>query len=138
MPNPRSAYDQMMEKDYASQWLGLQPLLIEEGHCQLRMVVRREMLNGFGLLHGGMAYAMADSALAFAANSYGRLSVTLQGSINFAQAAKEGDVLIAEAQVLHLGHRTGDLDVNIYREGQPAEVLYRMRGTVYRSSKGVG
>lgn len=138
MPSPRSAYDQMMENDHASQWLGLEPVLIEEGHCQLRMVIRREMLNGFGILHGGMAYALADSALAFAANSYGRLSVTIQGSINFAQSAREGDVLIADARVLQMGHRTGDIDVNIYLEEHPTEVYYRLRGTVYRSSKTIG
>lgn len=135
---PRSIYDQMMQADHASRWLGLEPLLIEAGRCRLRMTVRREMLNGFGLLHGGMAYAMADSAFAFASNSYGRMAVSIQGSMNFARSAQEGDVLIAAAQVLNLTHRTGDFDVNIFREGKEEEVLYYFRGTVYRSSQAHG
>ncbi|MEM9986034.1 MAG: hotdog fold thioesterase, partial [Bacteroidota bacterium] len=122
-------------KDHFSRWMELKPLLIEEGHCRLKMTVRTEMLNGFGLLHGGVAYAFADSAFAFASNSYGRVSVSIQGSMNFAQSAKVGAVLIAEASPLHLGYKTADFDVKIYPEDQPQTAWYSFRGTVYRSSK---
>ena len=124
-----------MAKDHFSRWMDLEPLLIEEGHCRLRMTVKTEMLNGFGLLHGGVAYAFADSAFAFASNSYGRVSVSIQGSMNFTQAAKEGAVLVAEASPLHVGYKTADFDVKIYPENHPDQVWYFFRGTVYRSSK---
>lgn len=122
----------MMEKDYCSQWLGIKPLIIEEGKCHLEMVVRKEMLNGFETIHGGIAYSLADSALAFAANSYGRISPLIQGSMNYAKPAKEGDVLVAKAEVISLGNKKADIDVTIYRDD---EALFFFRGTVYRTSK---
>ncbi len=128
----QKVYESMMETDYCSQWLGIKPLLIEEGECHLEMEVRKEMLNGFGTIHGGMAYTLADSALAFAINSYGQISPLIQGSMNYAKPAKEGDVLLAKAKVIALGNKKADVDVNIYRGD---EVLFFFRGTVYRTSK---
>ncbi len=129
-----AVFSKMMEKDYCSQWMNIEPLLIEEGHCKIKMTVHQQMLNGFGILHGGIAYAFADSAFAFASNSYGRVSVSIAGNMTFAQSAKEGTVLIAEAKLLHLGYKTADFDVDVYEE-QSQAVFYRFRGTVYRSSK---
>jgi len=138
MPDSQSKaqaiYEKMMEKDYCSQWLGIEPILIEEGHCQIGMKVRKEMLNGHGILHGGIAFTFADSAFAFASNSYGRLAVSIQGSMNYAKSAKEGDELIAEAKALNVTHKTADFDVNVL-DKQTKEVLYYFRGTVYRSSR---
>lgn len=131
----RAVYDKMMAKDYCTQWLGATPVFIKEGHCQLKMKVRKEMLNGYGILHGGIAFTFADSAFAFASNSYGRQALSINGSILYAQAAKEGEILIAEAKALHLTHRTADFDVNVMNES--GEVYYYFRGTVYRSSKEV-
>jgi len=129
----KAVYDKMMEKDYCSQWLNIEPILIEEGHCKIKMVVRKEMLNGHGILHGGIAFTFADSAFAFASNSYGRLAVSINGSMNYAKSAKEGDTLIAEATALNVTHKTADFDVNVMNE--TGEVYYFFRGTVYRSSK---
>ena len=129
----KAVYHKMMEKDYCSQWLGIEPLLIEEGHCKIKMTVRKEMLNGYGILHGGIAFTFADSAFAFASNSYGRLAVSINGSMNYAKSAKEGDTLIAEATALNVTHKTADFDVNVMDE--KGEVYYFFRGTVYRSSK---
>ncbi len=127
-------YESMMENDFCSQWLGIKPLLIEEGHCILEMQVRKEMLNGFGTLHGGMAYSLADSALAFASNSYGRISPLINGNMSYSKSAKIGDVLKAEATVISLGNKKADVDVVITCEGQE-EPFYFFRGTVYRTSK---
>ena len=127
-------YESMMENDFCSQWLGIKPLLIEEGHCILDMQVRKEMLNGFGTLHGGMAYSLADSALAFASNSYGRISPLINGNMSYSKSAKIGDVLKAEATVISLGNKKADVDVVITCEGQE-EPFYFFRGTVYRTSK---
>ena len=91
------------------------------------------MLNGYGILHGGIAFTFADSAFAFASNSYGRLAVSINGSMNYAKSAKEGDILIAEATALNVTHKTADFDVNVMNEKE--EIYYFFRGTVYRSSK---
>lgn len=122
----------MMEKDYCSQWLGIRLLKIEEGECHLEMTVRKEMLNGFGTIHGGIAYSLADSALAFAVNSFGKISPLIQGSMNYAKPAFEGDILVAKAKVIYLGNKKADVDVTIYKD---AEALFFFRGAVYRTSK---
>jgi acyl-CoA thioesterase len=132
---PRAVFDKMMEKDYCSQWMQLEPLQIEEGYCKLQMRVRREMLNGYGLLHGGIAFAFADSAFAFASNSYGRVAVSINGSMHYARSAREGETLIAEAKMLHQTFKTADFDVNVMNED--GAVYYYFRGTVYRTSREV-
>jgi acyl-CoA thioesterase len=135
MTTARAIFEKMMAQDHCSQWMGIEPLLLDEGHCRLRMTVKKQMLNGFGLLHGGMAYAFADSAFAFASNSYGRMAVSIQGSMHFARSAHEGDILLAEAKALHVSHKTADFDVNVWAETDPDHVMYYFRGTVYRSSR---
>ncbi len=132
----QEVYDRMMMHDYCSQWMGLEPLTLKEGHCKMQMTVRREMLNGYGILHGGIAYAFADSAFAFASNSYGRVSVSINGSMNYAKAAKEGDVLVAEARALNVTNKTATFDVDI-TERNTGELYYTFRGMVYRTSKEV-
>ena len=124
----------MMERDTYSEWLGIRPLKLEEGECHLEMTVREEMLNGFDMLHGGVAFSFADSALAFASNSYGRVSPLINGNMVYSRSAKVGDKLRAEAKVFSISHKKADIDVNIYCNNDP-EPFYYMRGTVYRSSK---
>lgn len=130
-----SVFQKMMSKDYCSQWMGIEPILIEEGHCKIKMTVKKEMLNGYGILHGGMAFTFADSAFAFASNSFGRLAVSINGSMSYAKSAKKGDILIAEAKPLNVTHKTADFDVNVMNEA--GEIYYYFRGTVYRSSKNI-
>jgi len=132
----QQVYNKMIEKDYCSQWMGIEPIVIEEGHCKIKMVVKKEMLNGYGILHGGIAFAFADSAFAFASNSYGRLAVSINGMMSYAKSAKEGDVLVATANALNVGYKTADFDVDVSNADE-TEVLYRFRGTVYRTSKEV-
>ena len=134
MEKAQKVFESMMENDFCSQWLGIKLILIEKGHCILQMEVRKEMLNGFGTLHGGMAYSLADSALAFASNSYGRISLLINGNMTYSKSAKIGDVLKAEAKVISLGNKKADTDVVITCEGQE-EPFYFFRGTVYRTSK---
>lgn len=128
-------YRRMMDQDYCSQWMGVEPVSIEEGCCKIKMTVKKEMLNGYGILHGGIAYAFADSAFAFASNSYGRLAVSINGSMSYSKSAKIGEVLYAEARPLHVGNKTADFDVDVSNEA--GDVYYRFRGTVYRTSKPV-
>lgn len=130
----KKVYDKMIKNDHCSQWMGISPIALEEGHCIIEMTVKKEMLNGFGILHGGIAYAFADSAFAFASNSYGRVSVSINGSMSFAKSALEGDTLVAEAKALNVGNKTADFDVTITRKSDQKQ-LYFFRGTVYRRSQ---
>lgn len=133
---PKKVYDRMMSTDYCSQWMGIQLVEINEGYCEISMSVKKDMLNGFGILHGGIAYAFADSAFAFASNSYGRVAVSINGMMNFMGSAKEGDTLIAIAKGINLTYKTADFDVNVYNEDK-TKVMYAFRGTVYRKSEEV-
>ncbi len=123
----------MMAEDKFSEWLGIQPTLIEQGHCILKMKVRKEMVNGFGIAHGGIAFSFADSALAFASNAYGRLSVALECSISFAVPVMVDDELTAEAKELSLTNRTGTYHIEL--SNQKKQKVAFFKGTVYRTSK---
>ena len=129
----RRMVDKMLKKDYFSQWLKLQIIAVREGYCQTRMSVRREMLNGFGILHGGISYALADSTFAFASNTYGRLSVALKVSMSYAKSVRRGEVLYAEAKQEHLGNRTAIY--RIYIRNEKEELVAIFDGTVYRTEK---
>ena len=123
----------MYDDDKFSQWLGIERLVVEEGRSTLRMKVREEMVNGFGIAHGGICFSFADSALAFASNAYGRLSVALECSISFPVAVKVGDVLTCEARELALTNKTGTYLIEI--KNQRNQNVAFFKGTVFRTSK---
>lgn len=131
---PAQVFDQMMTQDHFSKWLGVELLDIGTGYCKLSMKVRKEMLNGFGILHGGVSFAFADSAFAFASNSHGRLSVSQNSQITHMKACHLGETLIAEAEELHIGHKMATYDVRIYRQ-ENMDLIALFRGSVYRTSK---
>src|SRR3979409_97018 len=97
----------MMENDFFSQWMGVEVLEVKEGYSRIRMTVRPEMVNGFGIVHGGIPFSLADSAFAFACNNRNSLSVALDVTITFMKPVNVGDVLIAEANEIHNGRSTG-------------------------------
>ena len=80
--------DQMYNNDPFSQWLGIERVEDGEGTSILKMTVRREMLNGFAIAHGGITYSLADSALAFASNSHGIQSVSIETGISHIKPLK--------------------------------------------------
>ncbi len=123
----------MIAEDNFSRWLGIEPILIEDGHCILKMKIREEMVNGLGSAHGGIAFSFADSALAFASNSYGRLSVALECSITFAIPLMTGDEITCEATELSLTNKTGTYHIEI--SNQKKQKVAFFKGTVYRTSK---
>ena len=84
--------DKMFNQDAFSQWLGIEIVDLSKGYCKLKMKVRGEMLNGFHIAHGGIAYSLADSALAFASNSNGKKSLSVETSISHAVAIKKGRI----------------------------------------------
>lgn len=123
----------MMEHDQFSQWLGITVLDIKEGYSKIQMTVREEMLNGFGIVHGGIAFSLADSAFAFACNNRNNLSVALDTSINFTKAVQVGDTLVAEAKEIHNGKSTGLYHITITNQKQ--EVIALFKGTCFRMGK---
>ncbi|MEM6632125.1 MAG: hotdog fold thioesterase [Bacteroidota bacterium] len=133
----QKVFEEMIAQDHFSKWMGIELLQIEEGYCKLRMQVRREMLNGYGMLHGGVAFSFADSAFAFGSNSYGRQAVSISSQMSYSKSAKEGDFLVAEASALNVGHKLAEFDVEVFEE-KSQEIYYRFRGMVYRSSREVG
>ncbi len=123
----------MMETDAFSQWLGIEVIESKEGYCQLKMAVRPEMCNGFGIIHGGVTFSLADSALAFASNAYGRLSVALECSISYPNPVNVGDTLFAEATEVNLSNKIGIYNIPV--TNQNGVLVGAFKGTVYRTGK---
>lgn len=132
MSSPKDIVNTMMAKDYFSQWLGIEVLSIGEGSCKLKMTVRNDMLNGFGIAHGGITYSLADSALAFASNSHGLKAVSVETSISHTKSLCEGDTIIAEAKEEHCSNKIAVYTITISKDGA---VVALFKGTVYRTSK---
>jgi len=97
------------------------------------MTIRPEMVNGFGIAHGGIAFSLADSAFAFACNNYNNVSVALDTSINFLKAVNVGDTLIAEAKEIHHGKSTGVYLISIYNQHQ--QQVAHFKGTCFITNK---
>jgi acyl-CoA thioesterase len=133
MSNPRKIINKMFDQDAFSQWLGIKIVEVSEGNCQLQMPVRSEMLNGFQIAHGGIAYSLADSALAFASNSHGRKSLSVETSISHTVSVKEGNVLTAATEELSLSDKIGVYLITI--TNQDNQEVAHFKGTVYRTSK---
>ncbi len=125
--------DHMVEKDLFSKWLGISVLEIKEGYSKIKMVIRPEMINGLGTVHGGVAFAFADSAFAFACNNRNILSVALDTSINFIKPIFVGDDLIAEAKEIHNGRSTGLYHISITNQNQQLVAFFK--GTCFRTEK---
>src|SRR6476659_8332453 len=123
----------MMQNDYFSQWLGVEVLTIKEGYSLIRMTIRQEMVNGFGIVHGGIPFSLADSAFAFACNNRNNLSVALDVNIVFTKAVNIGDELMAEATEVHNGRSTGVYLVTIFN--QKNETIALFKGTCFRTGK---
>ena len=129
----KKVVDTMYNSDWFSQWLGIERLEEDAGKSVLRLAVRKEMLNGFAIAHGGISYSMADSALAFAANSYGIQSVSIETSISHLKMVQEGDVLTATAFELETKGKIGTYEVNI--TNQKGEAVAHFKGKVYKTGK---
>ena len=125
--------DKMINGDAFSQWLGIKVIEISEGKCTLEMTVRDEMTNGFNIAHGGIAYSLADSALAFAANSYGIQSMSIETSISHTKKVKSGDVLKAITKEVNKSKKTAIYYITI--SNQENMEIAHFKGTVYRTDR---
>lgn len=130
---PDQVLKKMLDKDHFTEWLGIEVEQIAIGYCKLRYRVKKEMLNGFGSIHGGILFSAADSAFAFACNSHGILTVALDVNISYTKPAFEGDELFVEAKEMHMGHKTGIYEVRTTNSA--GELVAFFKGTAYRTSK---
>jgi acyl-CoA thioesterase len=130
---PKKVVDKMFNNDPFSQWLGIERLEDGAGISHLRMTVRDEMLNGFSIAHGGITYSLADSALAFASNSHGIHSVSIETSIAHTKPVKSGDVIETQVEEISLSRRLGIYQIKIIN--QNGELVALFKGTVYRTGK---
>ena len=129
----KKVVEKMMKDDLFSQWLGINVLEIKEGYSKIQMTLREEMINGFGVIHGGIAFSLADSAFAFACNNRNNLSMALDTNITFTKATKPGDSLTAEAKELHNGRSTGLYLITVINQHNEQVALFK--GTCFRTGK---
>ena len=120
----------MLARDAFTRWLGAELVAVRAGHCTLRMRVREDMLNGFGVAHGGIAFSLADSAMAFACNSTGRVTVAVDNSVSYPASIRLADELVAVAKEESATNRLAFYRVTV-RRGDSVVALFR--GTVYRT-----
>jgi len=123
----------MMASDTFSRWLGLEVVAIAPQRCTCRMTVRPDMLNGFGVAHGGIVFSLADSAFAFACNTHGTVTVSVDNSVTYPAAIHPGDVLTAIAEEEASSSRLGYYRVVV--SNQNGVVVALFNGTAYRTSR---
>ena len=130
--NAEKIVAEMMAKDTFSQWLGIEVLEVKEGFAKIKMVVRKEMLNGHLVAHGGISFSLADSAFAFASNSHGQKAVSIETSINHIKPIFEGDELVATAEKESTSKSLGQYIVRVTR-GE--ELVGLFKGVVFRKQE---
>jgi acyl-CoA thioesterase len=128
MLSPNQIVEMMMEKDAFSSWMGIHIVKIDLGFSSISCEVKKEMLNGFQILHGGISYSLSDSALAFASNSYGNKCVSIETSISHTRPAKLGDILTATCKEMHRGKSIGIYEVSV--KNQDDKLISIFKGTV--------
>ena len=117
----------MYGQDRASQALGMRVLEVRPGYARLAMKVREDMVNGHQLCHGGLIFTLADSAFAFACNTYDLVTVASSGTIEFLLSGRLGDELTATAEERTRSKRTGVYDVSVHNQRGECVALFRGR-----------
>ncbi|MFN5628794.1 MAG: hotdog fold thioesterase [Bacteroidota bacterium] len=129
----KKVVDTMLEKDWFSQWLGIEIVELKPGYVKLKIKIKKEMLNGFQIVHGGIYYSIADSALAFASNSYGIKSVSVETSISHLISCSEGEEIFAETEEIFSGNKIAVYTINILNKENKKVAVFK--GTVYKTGK---
>jgi acyl-CoA thioesterase len=120
--------DAMYAEDLASQGLGIEVVAVAPGRATVRMTVRPEMVNGHAIAHGVFVFALADTAFAFACNTYGQVTVARAADVVFLAPAHVGDLLVATGQERAREGRNGVYDVTVRRGTPDGEVVAEFRG----------
>lgn len=118
---------QMLERDKSTPALGIEVEVAGVGSAIARMRVRDDMANGFGVCHGGLVFALADTAFAIACNAYDRVTVAAGASIEFLRPAVVGDELTATADEDYRGRRSGHYSVRVANQRGELVALFRGR-----------
>ena len=132
----RSQADAMYADDTAIQALGIEIDNVAPGHAEARMTVSKTMINGHDVCHGGYLFTLADTAFAYACNTYGAPTVAAAASIEFLFPARLGDELLASASEAQRGKRSGIYDVRVTRGDGRLIALFRGRSAVLRPASG--
>jgi len=119
--------DSMFGKDIAAQTLGMKVIAIGPGCASVSMTVRPDMQNGFGICQGGLVATLADTAFAYACNSWNERTVAAGFDVQLLAAARPGDTLVARGQVVSQGKRTGVYDVNVHNQDGALVAVFRGR-----------
>lgn len=133
MLQPDEIVDKMLSNDAMSKWLGIEIVSVNKGNIVIKMTVRKEMTNGFGIAHGGITYSLSDSSLAFSANSHGIHAVSVETSISHLKPVNVDDTLTTSVQEISLTKRIGVYHINITNQNN--ELVSTMKGTMYRNGK---
>ena len=133
MLSPKEIVNKMINNDAFSKWLGINIIQLEKGYCKLQMKILQDMTNGFDIAHGGICYSLADSALAFASNSHGKMALSIETSISHTKKVNINDTLIAETKELNINSKTGLYNIKI--TNQNSEEIAFFKGTVFFSDK---
>ncbi len=133
MSKVTTVIDKMFNNDPFSKWLGIERIEEKAGAVVLQLTVREEMLNGFGIAHGGITYSLADSALAFSANGHGIQSVSIETSISHTKPVKAGNILKTQVVEESLTSKIGIYSITILNQNNEKVALFK--GTVYRNGK---
>ncbi len=131
--SPQEIFHQMYARDAFSRWLGMELVGVSIGTCTVQLRVRADMLNGFGVAHGGITFSLADSAFAFACNSQGRVTVSIHCTVEHVAPVMEGDVLTAVATEEHLGQTISNYAVRVTKAADQPVAFFR--GVAYRKQK---
>lgn len=123
----KACAEAMYTHDPATQALGISIIEIRQGYARMKMKVRADMLNGHDICHGGFLFALADNAFAYACNTHNKITVAQSCDIDFLQAGKKGDELIAVAEERKRSGRTGVYDVTVSRSDGEVLALFRGR-----------
>ncbi len=118
----------MYANDPFSKWLGIERVDVKSGSCVLSMKIKGEMLNSFGIAHGSITYALADSALAFASNSHGKKCLSIDTQISHLRPCKEGDEITAVATEINRSRKLGSYDIEVINQNN--EMVAHFHGTV--------
>lgn len=129
----KDVVNHIISQDPFSKWLGIEVDEVREGFSRVHMVVREDMLNGLGIVHGGIPFSLADTAFGLASNNRNNTSVALDCSITFIKTIAAGDTLTASASEIHNGRSTGVYVISISNiEGQQVALF---KGTCFRTGK---
>jgi acyl-CoA thioesterase len=125
--------NKMISNDSFSKWLGIEIIELSEGFCKLQVKIRDDMTNGFKIAHGGISYSLADSALAFASNSYGFKSLTIESSINYFKKVNSGDILSAVTNEINKTEKIANYSIVV--SNQNNEEIANFNGKVHRTKQ---